>query len=127
MRIAVSYKKCTGCRLCEMVCSLHQLDIINPEKSAIRIQKDDLDSSSNTPVVCRRCHAMKCLAEEDVAEGSAQRRFLWPGRRAEQCPFGSLGVLGQHASHCDVCAGDPQCVRVCTSGALRVKMTQPEE
>ena len=53
MRIKVDPKKCSGCHLCEMVCSLYHLGVINIERSAIRIQKDDLETSLNTPVLCR--------------------------------------------------------------------------
>ncbi len=121
MRISVNHKKCTGCHLCELVCSLFHLGIINPEKSAIRIQKDDLDTSISTPVVCRQCKEMKCLDGEGAAEASAKRQFQWIKERADRCPFNSLSVLGQDAYHCDLCAGHPQCVRVCTSEAIRVR------
>ena len=33
MRISVNRKKCTGCHLCELVCSLFHLGVINPEKA----------------------------------------------------------------------------------------------
>jgi carbon-monoxide dehydrogenase iron sulfur subunit len=121
MRISVNREKCTGCHLCELVCSLFHLGIINPEKSAIRIQKDDLDTSINTPVVCRQCKEMKCLEGADVVEKLEKEQFLWVKERAGRCPFDSLNVSGQDAYHCDLCAGHPQCVRVCTSEALRVK------
>jgi carbon-monoxide dehydrogenase iron sulfur subunit len=121
MRIIVNRQKCTGCHLCELVCSLYHLGISNPEKSAIRIQKDDLDTSINTPVVCRQCKEMKCLDGERVNEALAKQQFLWVKERAERCPFDSLNVLGETAYHCDLCAGHPQCSRVCTSGAIRVK------
>ena len=121
MRINVNREKCTGCHLCELVCSVFHLGVINPEKSAIRIQKDDLDTSINTPVVCRQCKEMKCLEGEDVTEAFVKKQFLWVKQRAERCPFDSLTVLGPDAYHCDLCAGHPQCVRVCTSEAIRVK------
>ena len=121
MRIIVNRQKCTGCHLCELVCSLYHLGISNPEKSAIRIQKDDLDTSINTPVVCRQCKEMKCLGGERVNEALAKQQFLWVKKRAERCPFDSLTVLGETAYHCDLCAGHPQCSRVCTTGAIRVK------
>jgi len=121
MRISVNPEKCTGCHLCELICSLFHLGIINPEKSAIRIRKDDLDTSINTPVVCRQCKEMKCLNGEGGTGALAKKQFLWRKERAERCPFDSLTVLGQHAYHCDLCAGHPQCVRVCTSEAIRVK------
>lgn len=121
MRISVNHEQCTGCHLCELVCSLFHLGIINPEKSAIRIHKDDLDTSINTPVVCRQCQDMRCLNAESVNGAAARQQFLWAMERAERCPFDSLNVLAQAAYHCDLCAGHPQCVRVCTSKAIRVK------
>lgn len=121
MRISVNREKCTGCHLCELVCSLFHLGVINPEKSAIRIRKDDLDTSINTPIVCRQCKEMKCLEGERVTEGATKQQFRWSKKRAERCPFNSLSILKQNAYHCDLCGGHPQCVRVCTSGAIRVK------
>jgi Fe-S-cluster-containing hydrogenase component 2 len=121
MRIKVNSEKCTGCHLCEHVCSLFHLGVVNPEKSAIRIQKDDLNTSMNTPLVCRQCKDMKCLEGEDVMEKFEKKQFLWERTRAERCPFDSLHIFGQDAYHCDLCGGHPQCVSVCTSAAIRVK------
>ena len=121
MRISVDHLKCTGCRLCEMVCSLFHLKIINPEKSAIRVQKDDLNTSLNKPLVCRQCKKMKCLNGESVEEELEKKQFLWNKERIERCPFDGLNGFGPDAYHCDLCGGHPQCVIVCTSEALRVK------
>ena len=120
MRIKVDKKKCSGCHLCEMVCSLCHLGAINAEKSAIRIQKDDLDTSVNRPIVCRQCKEMTCLDGENVAEGKEKKRFIWNKSRAESCPFNALTVFGEKAYHCDLCGGKPQCIKVCTPGALSV-------
>ncbi len=68
MKIKVNSKKCTGCHLCELVCSLFHLGLMNTEKSAIRILKDDLDTSMNQPRICLQCKEMKCLEGEDVVE-----------------------------------------------------------
>ena len=121
IRISVNHVKCTGCRLCEIICSLYHLEIINPEKSAIRIQKDDLDTSFNKPLVCRQCKKMKCLDGESVEAELEKKQFLWKRERAEKCPFGGLNVFGHDAYHCDLCGGRPQCVSVCTSEAIRVE------
>ena len=121
MRIGVNRKKCTGCHLCELVCSLFHLGVINPEKSAIRIQKDDLYTNMNTPRVCRQCKEMKCLDGEDVVEKLEKEQFRWAKARAGRCPFDGLSVFGQTAYHCDLCSGHPQCVKVCTPEAIRVK------
>jgi carbon-monoxide dehydrogenase iron sulfur subunit len=118
MRIKINKEKCSGCHLCEMVCSLFHLGLINIEKSAIRIGKDDLDASMNTPVLCRQCKEMKCLEEERAIEGREKNKFIWDRIRAERCPFNALTIFGAKAYHCDLCLGSPQCIRVCTPGAL---------
>ena len=120
MKIKVDKKKCSGCHLCEMVCSLFHLGAINTEKSAIRVQKDDLDTSLNVPVLCLQCKEMKCLDSEEVVEGLEREKFIWNRIRAERCPFNTLGVFGENAYHCDLCGGRPQCVKVCTPRAIRI-------
>ena len=122
MRIYVNHAKCTGCRLCEMVCSLYHLSIINPEKSAIRIQKDDLDTSMNKALVCRQCKKMKCVEEESVDEELEKKRFIWNKERVERCPFDGLNQSGADAYHCELCGGHSQCIRVCTTEAIRVEI-----
>ena len=120
MRIKVDSKKCSGCHLCEMVCSLYHLGLINIERSAIRIQKDDLETSLNTPVLCRQCKEMKCLQGEEEMKDSEKKKFIWGRIRAEYCPFNALSVLGGNAYHCDLCGGKPQCIKVCTPNAITV-------
>jgi carbon-monoxide dehydrogenase iron sulfur subunit len=120
MRLRVEKEKCSGCHLCEMVCSLFHLGAINVEKAAIRIDKDDLDSSLNSPIFCRQCKEMTCLEGEEVNEGSEKKEFIWNITRAKQCPFHALPVSGEKAYHCDLCGGKPQCVNVCTPRAITV-------
>ena len=121
MRIKVERKKCSGCHLCEMVCSLFHMGVMNPERSAIRIEKDDLETSVHRPIVCRQCKEMKCLDGEEVNDKSEQGNFLWDAGRSNRCPFHALTVFQGNAYHCDLCGGRPQCVKVCTPGAIRVK------
>ncbi len=122
MKIKIEKEKCSGCHLCEMVCSLVHLGILNSEKSAIRIERDDLETSENTPVVCHQCKKMKCLANENGAVDAAaeKKKFLWHKGRANLCPFKALSVLDETAYHCDLCGGDPHCTKVCTTGAIRL-------
>jgi Fe-S-cluster-containing hydrogenase component 2 len=104
-----------------MVCSLSHLQTINPSKSAIRILKDDLHTSLHTPQVCRQCKKMKCLEKEKCDEALEKTKFIWPKQRVEICPFDGLTLFEASAFHCDLCGGDPQCVSVCTTGAILVK------
>ena len=118
MKIKVHKTKCSGCHLCEMVCSLFHVGVINVEKSAIRIQKNDLGNSHNTPIFCLQCKDMKCLEGEGAQEGLEKKKFIWNKSRAERCPFGALGVFENEAYHCDLCGGSPQSIKVCTPKAL---------
>jgi carbon-monoxide dehydrogenase iron sulfur subunit len=120
MRIKVNKEKCSGCQLCEMVCSLFHTGIINTEKSAIRIWRDDLETSMSTPIVCRQCKEMKCLEGEEADEGHERKKFLWNKARAKRCPFHAVNLFGENAYHCDLCGGNPRCVKVCTPEALHL-------
>lgn len=125
MRIRVDARKCSGCHLCEMVCSLFHFGLINTEKSAIRINKDDLGASFNTPILCCHCKEMKCLEGEQNTENEARETFLWRPERARRCPFNAIPVSGSHAYHCDLCGKDPQCVKVCTPQAITLSRSLP--
>ena len=120
MKVKVNEEKCSGCHLCEMVCSLFHLGKLNIEKSAIRVESDDLNSSLNTPVVCRQCKKMKCIEKEEVDEATEKNSFLWDKGRVKACPFKGLFAFEDTAYHCDLCGGDPQCTKVCTPGAITV-------
>ena len=122
MRIKVKRKKCSGCHLCEIVCSLFHFGKVNTEKSAIRIYKDDLETSMNRPVVCRQCKEMLCLKNEQVDDAEERNKFVWNRFRSEKCPFDATPVFNGKAFHCDLCGGNPQCVTVCTTGAIVISM-----
>ncbi len=121
MRIKVEKEKCTGCHLCEMVCSLFHFKIINPSKSGIRILKDDLGTNLHHPLVCRQCQNMKCLGNEVLDETLEMAKFVWKKQRALECPFDGLNVFEEVAYHCNLCGGDPQCVSLCTTGAIAIE------
>ena len=78
MKIKIEKNKCTGCHLCEIACSLFNLGVINTEKSAIRIQKDDLNTSMNQPLICRQCKEMKCLEGEEIIESIRKQVLIDP-------------------------------------------------
>ena len=63
---------------------------------------------------------MKCLDGEDVMERTEKKKFIWDKKRAERCPFYALTVFGENAYHCDLCTGNPQCVKVCAPKVIRI-------
>jgi len=53
-KIKIDMDKCTGCRTCEVICSLTHDDrtTINPRKARIRVFKDD-EEGINLPLISR--------------------------------------------------------------------------
>jgi carbon-monoxide dehydrogenase iron sulfur subunit len=126
LKIKVSAEKCTGCGLCENMCSLHHTGTIDRNRSAVKIHLDDLGESIHQPVVCRQCKVMKCL-DSDMKKNPSlntddeRKKFIWESeKRAELCPFGCCFAYRGLIYHCDLCGGAPLCVKVCKPGALMI-------
>ncbi len=94
-KIKVSGNKCTGCHHCEAACSLqHYKNEVNPKKSRVRVYTTDGNADRFFPVL------------SDSRSPSNIPWFREPGTAA--------------SVKCDLCGNppDPQCVKVCASGAL---------
>lgn len=124
MKIKVIIEKCTGCGLCEVICSLSHTGTVDRKKSAVKIIMDDLGESIHKPLVCKQCEKMKCLDSElkdnpCLNIEAEKEKFIWEmPERAELCPFDGCFAFKGKVYHCDLCGGQPKCVRVCTQGAL---------
>ncbi len=132
--LGVEYEKCTGCRNCEMVCSVFHGQACNPTKSAVRIVKG-AGTGLNVPVVCQQCEEPACAdicpvqaLSLDADTGAIVVDYdLCVGCRMciVACPFGAVTFDQdrRQAVKCDLCGGvDPWCVRVCEPGALTYKL-----
>lgn len=129
--IKVIPEKCTGCRLCELACSLSNEGQCNPEKSRIRLIRSEEDGLIYTvPVVCMQCEKAVCLemcpTQALYRDPKTDAVLVDPekciGCRTcvYVCPFGGPFVDPEkHVSvKCTLCDGDPQCVKICPKGAL---------
>lgn len=127
MKIKVFSEKCTGCGLCENICSLSHLGVIDKNRSAIKVVLDDLGDSIHRPLVCKQCKKMKCLEGDlkinpDLNIEEERKKFIWHNeKRAEDCPFDGCFTFKGEVYHCNLCGGDPQCVKVCSQGALVIE------
>ena len=136
MRIKVDLEKCTGCRLCEAVCSAvsnknGDIGIINPQKSAIRI-KYDFISRKDVAAVCYQCnkpHCMENCSTHALFRNNGVIKFnpnLCTGCNdcINACPFDLIWSLPLEGSvvKCDLCANyDVQyCVQSCPVEAISV-------
>jgi len=128
--ILVDQDKCTGCRLCEMVCSVKHEGVSNPSRSRISIIKWFMEGFF-MPMVCQQCMEAPCVAvcpkdalsRDEVLETVKLDYDLCIGCKmcVTACPFGGMGIdtVANKVIKCDLCDGDPQCVRFCFPGALQ--------
>lgn len=122
LRLRIRPELCSGCRLCEMACSLSHFGSVNTNRSAIRVFKDDLDTGACRPRVCIQCKKMLCLGDAPAVAEEYKGRFLWDGALAGSCPFEALPAWSGEVYHCDLCGGDPSCVKYCSTGAIRIRI-----
>jgi len=128
--LAIDYDKCTGCRLCELVCSVRHEGVSNPARSRINVNKWETKGIM-VPMVCNQCEDAPCLA---VCPTNARIRDEETGRVIVNydrcigcktcvvaCPFGAVSFdpVANRIMGCDLCDGDPQCARFCETGAIR--------
>jgi anaerobic carbon-monoxide dehydrogenase iron sulfur subunit len=61
MVITIDAEKCTGCQMCEVGCSLRNMGECNPERSRIRVIKEELDGQLEfVPTTCMQCETAMC-------------------------------------------------------------------
>jgi len=127
--LIVDQEKCTGCRLCEQVCSVWHEGVSNPSKSRIHVIKWESEGYY-LPMTCQHCRDAACMAvcpkdaiyREPVLNRVMVNPDLCIGCRlcVAACPFGGMGVdeKEDRVIKCDYCDGDPQCVRFCDMKAI---------
>ena len=128
--LVIDYEKCTGCRLCELVCSVYHTGASNPSRSRIRVIKWE-DSGLYLPLTCQNCEKPFCtevcptkachrdpkshtvLIDKDKCIGCKTCIIA--------CPFGapSFDSVERITVKCDYCDGEPRCARFCETGAIK--------
>ncbi len=131
---------CAGCRVCEAVCSLAHFDLVNTEYSAIRINTDVLGGYVSDAETCKQCPGAECVAicptgalhvdETTGARVIDSTQCIGCESCVNACPCDSprphyLEDLG-YTFKCDLCGGDPWCVKCCSGGALSCSWVEQE-
>lgn len=127
--IVFNSKKCTGCRTCEMICSLRASGTCNPAASKVLIAHEHKEAAI-ARLACHFCQKPPCIQacpvdalRQDEATGVInvdQGLCFGCLRCVEECPFGGirLDVNTGQMLVCDLCGGEPACVQFCDTGAL---------
>jgi len=125
----IDYQKCTGCRTCELVCAVRHDGFSNPARSRIRVMKWEAEGLY-IPMSCQQCQDAPCM---NVCPVKAITRDEQLGRISVDydacigcrscvgvCPFGAMSFnsIDKQVFKCDLCDGDPQCVRFCEEKAV---------
>jgi len=120
--------KCVGCAVCEYACSYEKEKAFNPLKSRIRVVR--LGQVVNLSVTCRLCNDHPCVTAcpRDALKVSEETGIIQVdedkcdgcGWCIEACDFGAIMMHPEKkvVSICDLCNGDPACVRWCPEEAL---------
>ncbi len=128
--------KCTGCRMCELACSIAKEGLFAPLLSRIRNVR--IEPIVQMTISCRLCKDPPCviacprqalsqseetgiiLVDEDLCDGC--------GWCIEACPFGAIALnpATKRVVICDLCQDfdEPQCVKYCPKEALSLSTTE---
>ena len=127
--LLIHHEKCTGCRLCELVCAVQHDGKSNPARSRIRVIKWEMEGLY-VPMSCQQCQDAPCMAGCPAGAISRNEKLdtvevdynLCIGCRTcvSVCPFGAMSynVLDRKVVKCDLCGGNPQCARFCDVKAI---------
>lgn len=131
--IVVDNKKCNGCRICEVFCSIRHEGKLLPRASRIRILP--YFPGVDIAVVCYQCENAPCI---ESCPGNAITRDketnaiiiqeeLCTGCKAcvETCSADAILIhpTKNVAIKCCLCGGDPECVKHCPEKAIEYAMT----
>ena len=129
-RIIVKEENCTGCRACELACSFQQKRAFHYDFSLIHAVKNNQMEGFFIPMLCYHCEDPPCAKgcptdaiERDDGSGIVsidKEKCTGCGICVDLCPWSIPNIDSEKnvASICDLCKGDPLCVKFCSPGAL---------
>ena len=130
---------CTGCHVCEAVCSFKKEGAVWPEMSRIQVQMDPFNGTVDNylPKPCLQCETPQCMLACPV-DGAMYVDEKTGARMidAAACPQGCSACRDACGAYydpprilfhpekriqvkCDLCAGSPECVKWCPNGAVK--------
>ena len=128
--IARNYLKCSGCKRCEIACSLKHEGRIWPEASRIRVF--EYIPGISIPHFCVQCFDYPCVNscptgalkvdEETGAVIVESDKCVACMKCVAACPgkIPHLHPRDKYILICDLCKGDPECVKACLEGAIYI-------
>ena len=119
---------CTGCRICELVCTTRRKGVCGRSGSLVKIVTDDKGMTSSA-LFCHQCIKPVCidLCPVQAITINAEKHICIDPTKCTgcadciSCPFGGIFIDNESglAVSCDLCQGAPECVEFCPTGALQ--------
>lgn len=128
-QLVIHPERCTACRMCELACSFEHEGVFDPNRSRIQVHIS-LENAFYFPMACYHCDDYPCgqvCPTEAIIKDDKEN---WVNVLDDKCigckmcmlacPFGVMGYSAKVgvAQNCDLCKGDPQCVKFCAPVAL---------
>lgn len=120
---------CTGCKSCVVACSLASFKVFDEDRSHIKILREESRGLS-VPLTCEQCRNPPCARACPVGAiirnhdlglvRISLEKCTGCGSCRRVCPISSdvITVIERKAYKCELCDGDPECVKACTTGAI---------
>ncbi|HME51702.1 MAG TPA: 4Fe-4S dicluster domain-containing protein [Candidatus Lokiarchaeia archaeon] len=125
---------CTGCEVCESVCSFAHDGAYNPMNT--RITRVRIEPVTNIAIGCQTCSDAACIGacpQKAITKKEPENFLIINENKCDgcgfcirACPFGAitLHTKTNKAISCDLCTTteykEPQCVECCPKEAIRV-------
>jgi len=121
---------CTGCRTCELACSFFHEKVFSPSFSRVTVVVD-YERGYFIPQMCQQCQDPPCVKScpteaitKNEETGAVEVDYdvcIGCLRCFEACPFGAIKIRVDNLKPlvCDLCEGDPQCVKFCPREAIK--------
>lgn len=116
---------CTGCYMCMLICSFTKFKVFSIRLSLLKINYNHKIGYLENYIVCSQCglctSACPMGAVHIDSDGIVRidySRCIKCLSCVSACPINAFTIYNGTPYKCDLCNGNPQCVRFCLTGAL---------
>jgi len=124
--LAVHPNRCTGCEKCSLWCSFVKTGAFNPSRSRIYVVRSE--PYADIPLVCVHCGlCIDSCPVKAIKRNPKTNAVVVDSKKCTSCekcvttcPYGvlTLDPVTNKAMICDLCDGDPECVKHCPKKVL---------